>query len=116
MKAQFVHAGLVNKQMTITDNINNSLINRFVDQFSHGKSVRIMDFALKKGSYDRGDAKYYTCCWRKLQLKVQRKFRKITNFHQIPLPMNYWHQTIPTKLALLQLLSLHSNKTLDNMN
>ena len=60
-KAPFVHADLVDKngQLTITVNINNEQIARFLSYFSVGKSVRIKDFGTrKKGMYDRGDAKY----------------------------------------------------------
>ena len=61
VKAPFMHADLVdqNGQMTITVNINNNHIARFLSYFPVGKSVRIKDFAIKKkGIYDRGDAKY----------------------------------------------------------
>jgi len=61
IKAPFMHADLVDKngQLTMTVNINNSQIARFLSYFSVGKSVRIKDFATKKkGMYDRGDAKY----------------------------------------------------------
>ncbi len=60
-KASFVHVDLVDKngQLTMTVNINNDQIARFLSYFSFGKSVRIKDFATrKKGMYDRGDGKY----------------------------------------------------------
>ena len=39
-----------------------------------------MEFALKKGPYDRRDVNFALCYWRKLQLKLQRKFANIINF------------------------------------
>ena len=57
-----VHADLVDRhgQMTITVNINNNLIARFLNLFTPGSSLLIKDLAIwNKGIYDRGDAKCF---------------------------------------------------------
>ena len=61
-KAQLVHADLVDRhgKMTITINVNNNLIARFLNLVTPGSSLLIKDLAIwNKGIYDRGDAKCF---------------------------------------------------------
>ena len=67
-KAPIVHADLVDNHgyITITVNITNQLVDRFMTKLLPGASVRIKYFYLKKKmQYKRGDADYY------IQLTVQ---------------------------------------------
>lgn len=60
-KAPIVHADLVDSDghMTITVNITNQLVDRFMAKLLLGASVRIKGFSLrKKTQYERGDADF----------------------------------------------------------
>ena len=60
-KVELMHGDLVHRdgQLTITTNMNNSLVSRFLKYFTPSNSVQISNFVTRnKGDYDRVDAKY----------------------------------------------------------
>lgn len=60
-KAQLMHVNLVDKdgQFTIIVNMSDNHISHFIDYFSLGSTVQILNFETRnKGQYDWGNAKY----------------------------------------------------------
>lgn len=110
-----MHADLVdqNGKMTITVNINNNYIARFLSYFSVGKSVRIKDFAIKKkGIYDRGNAKYTILLQQASSVENIPQVCNNVGLHQTVQYMKCLSQMRHILLALLQhLLSIVNRAT-----